>query len=197
MARALRDLAASLVLAAAYFGAAKLGLVFAFFANSVSLFWPASGIAVAVLVLYGLRLAPGVAIGSFLANLSLGSPPLTAAVMGLGATLAAVAAAWLLTRSGADAGDRFDPALPRVRDVLRLIFPAALGTPVIAAAIGVAALAQAQLIESERVIRAGVAWWAGDALGVLLFAPLVLAWARDLRPRIALAEAVAHAVLIA
>ena len=144
-----------------------------------------------------MRLFPGVAVGAFLANLSLGSPPLTAAVIALGATLAAVAAAWLLARPAADEADRFDAGLARVRDVLRLIFPAALGTPVIAAAIGVAALAQAQLVESERVIRAGVAWWAGDALGVLLFAPLVLAWARDRRPRIAVAEALAHAVLIA
>ena len=197
MARVLRDIAANLILATAYFGAAKLGLVFALFGNSVSLIWPASGIAVAALVLSGLRLAPGVALGALLANLSLRSPPLTAAVIALGATLAAIAAAWLLTRPGTEDGDRFDPRLARVRDVLRLIFPAALGTPVIAAAIGVAALAQAQLVESERVIRAGVAWWAGDALGVLLFAPLVLAWARDLRPRIAVAEAVAHAVLIA
>src|SRR5262245_35691994 len=197
MDRVQRDIAANLVLAAGYFGAAKLGLVFAVFGNSVSLIWPASGIAVGALVLYGLRLAPGVAVGSFAANLSLGSPLLTAAVIGLGATLAAIAAAWLLTRPGAEDGDRWDPELSRVRDVLRLIFPAALGTPVIAAAIGVTALTQAQLVDSERVIRAGVTWWAGDALGVLLFAPLVLGWARDLRPRIALAEAVAHAVLIA
>src|SRR5262245_6094137 len=188
MPRALRDIAANLALAAAYFGAAKLGLVFALSGDSVSLIWPASGIAVAALVLHGQRLARGVAIGAFLANLSLGSPALTAAALGLRATLAAVAAAWLLTRSGSDDSDRFDPELSRVRDVLRLIFPAALGTPVIAAAIGVAALAQAQLVESERVIRAGVAWWAGDALGVLLFTPLVLAWARDPRPRIAVAE---------
>ena len=156
-----------------------------------------SGIAVAALVLLGLRLFPGVAVGAFLANLSLGSPPLTAAVIALGATLAAVAAAWLLARPGSRRRRPVRPGLARVRDVLRLIFPAALGTPVIAAAIGVAALAQAQLVESERVIRAGVAWWAGDALGVLLFAPLVLAWARDRRPRIAVAEALAHAVLIA
>ena len=193
----LRDVAANLVLAAAYFGTAKLGLVLALFGSNVSLIWPASGIAVAVLVLAGLRLVPGVALGSFLANLSLGSPPLTAAVIALGATLAAVAAAWLLARPAADEADRFDAGLARVRDVLRLIFPAALGTPVIAAAIGVAALAQAQLVEPDRVIRAGVAWWAGDALGVLLFAPLVLTWARDLRPRAAVAEALAHAVLIA
>src|SRR5262245_19660629 len=197
MDRVQRDIAANLVLAAGYFGAAKLGLVFAVFGNSVSLIWPASGIAVAALVLLGLRFFPGVAVGAFFADLSLGTPPLTAAAIALGATLAAVAAAWLLTRPGVDDGDRFDPELSRVRDVLRLIFPPALGTPVIAAAIGVAALAQAQLLESERVIRAGIAWWAGDALGVLLFAPLVLTWARNLRPRAAVAEAIAHAALIA
>jgi len=197
MRAVLRDVVANLVLAGAYFGTAKLGLLFALFGSNVSLIWPASGIAVAALVLAGLRLFPGVAVGAFLANLSLGAPPFTAAVIALGSTLAAVAAAWLLARPAADDADRFDAGFRRVRDVLRLIFPAALGTPVIAAAIGVAALTHAQLVESERVIRAGVAWWAGDALGVLLFAPLVLTWARDLRPRLAVAEALAHAVLIA
>jgi diguanylate cyclase (GGDEF)-like protein/PAS domain S-box-containing protein len=191
----LRDTAVNVALAAAYFAAAKLGFLFAVLDPNVSLVWPASGVAVAALVLGGLRLAPGVAVGAFLANFP-AVPLLTATVIALGSTLAAVAAAWLLTRPGSD-GARFDPALARVRDVLRLIFPAALGTPVIAATIGVAALAQAQLVDSERAIRAGIAWWAGDALGVLLFAPLVLAWARDLRPRVAVAEAFAHAVLIA
>jgi len=88
MRAVLRDVAANLALAAAYFGTAKLGLVFALFGPNVSLIWPASGIAVAVLVLAGLRLFPGVAIGAFLANLTLGSPPLTAAVIALGAALA-------------------------------------------------------------------------------------------------------------
>ena len=96
-----RDIVANLVLAAAYFGAAKVGLVFAVLGSNVSLVWPAAGLAVAALVLIGLRLFPGVAVGAFLANLSLASPPFTAAVLALGSTLAAVAAAWLLRVRGA------------------------------------------------------------------------------------------------
>ena len=194
---AVRDIVPNLILAAAYLAGAEVGFAFALFGANVSLVWPASGIAVAALVLHGLRLFPGVAVGAFVANLSQGVPGFTAAGIALGSTLAAVAAAWLLARSGADDNDRFDVGLARVRDVLRLMFPAALGTPVIAAAIGVAALAQAGLIESDQWLRAALVWWAGDALGVMLIAPLVLVWARDLRPRMAVAEALAHAALIA
>ena len=192
----LRAIAGNLVLAAACFGAAKLGFVFALVGANVSLLWPASGIAVAALVLWGLRFAPGVAAGLLVAHSTHGVPLAWAAVIAVGSTLAAVAAAWLLGRP-TRAGDRFDPALARMRDVLRIIFPTALGTPVIAAAIGVAALVQAGLLETEQAVRAGLTWWAGDALGILLFTPLVLAWARDLRPRAAVAEALGHAALIA
>ena len=194
---AARDIVPNLILAAAYFVGAEVGFAFALFGANVSLVWPASGIAVVALVLYGLRLFPGVAVGAFVANLSQGVPGFTAAGVALGSTLAAVAAAWLLARSGADDDHRFDIGLARVRDVLRLMFPAALGTPVIAAGIGVAALAQGQLIESDQWLRAALVWWAGDALGVMLIAPLALAWARDFQPRMAVAEALAHAALIA
>jgi hypothetical protein len=176
MRAVLRDIAPNLVLAAAYFGTAKLGLLFALFGSNVSLIWPASGIAVAALVLAGLRLFPGVAVGAFLANLSLGAPPFTAAVIALGSTLAAVAAAWLLARPAADDADRFDAGLRRVRDVLRLIFPAAPGTPVIAAAIGVAALAQRPAGRIRAVIRAGSHGGRATRSGVLRAARA--AWAR-------------------
>ena len=193
----LRILAGNLIVALAYFAGAQVGPLFALFGANVSLLWPSAGIAVAGLVLGGLRLSPGVAIGAFGANLALGSPPVTAAAIALGATLAALAAAWLLARPAAEAAERFDAALLRVRDVLRLVFPAALGTPVIAAALGVAALGQAGLVEPGQALRGALAWWAGDALGVLLFAPLVLTWASERRPNVAVAGALAHAVLIA
>jgi diguanylate cyclase (GGDEF)-like protein/PAS domain S-box-containing protein len=158
----------------------------------VTLVSPASGVALAALVLMGLRFFPAVMVGALLVALTGDVPPVAAAAMALGSTLAAVAGAWLLTRRR-----DFDPALARVRDVLQLVFPAALGTPVIAAAIGTAALAQAHLVEPESILRVGLAWWAGDAQGVLLFAPLLFTWWRAPRPGLPVVHALAHAALIA
>src|SRR5215468_8133033 len=188
----LRDLAKQLGLAVAYFGATKLGLLFAVVFPGITLVSPTSGLALTTLALIGLEYFPAVLLGTFCVALTRDVPAFATSTIALGSTLAAVVGAWLLTR-----GSAFDPALARVRDVLRVVFPAALGTPIIAAAIGAASLVHAGLVESERTLRVGLAWWAGDALGVLLLAPLVFTWARDKRPDVRVAQALGHAVLIA
>src|SRR5262249_6704653 len=50
------------LLAAAYFGAAKLGLTMAFVAEQVTAVWPPTGIALAALLLFGYRAWPGIAL---------------------------------------------------------------------------------------------------------------------------------------
>src|SRR2546421_551181 len=58
-------------IAALYFAAAKLGLRMAFEgAEQVTAVWPPTGIALAALLLFGLRFWPGVALGAFLVNLT-------------------------------------------------------------------------------------------------------------------------------
>ena len=101
------------LLAGAYYGAAKLGLSFAFETPSVTAVWPPTGVALAALVLWGPRVWPGVALGAFLANSWTGIPLVATAGITVGNTLEAVAGAYLLRRF-AD----FRPSLERVRDVL-------------------------------------------------------------------------------
>src|SRR5881409_1963670 len=62
-----------LVLAAAYFVGAKLGLRLASSNPNVTAVWPPTGIAVAGLLLFGPRAWPGVAAGAILSNLSNGA----------------------------------------------------------------------------------------------------------------------------
>jgi len=192
MKRALHYAAKCLLLAAGYFGAVKGGLAFAVIHDFISLVWPASGLALVALTLMGLRFFPALVVGGLAAYASHGLPLPTAAAIAAGNTLAALAGAWLLDRSR-----DFDPSLGRVRDVFRLIFPIALGTPVIAASVGAANLLQAGLLDSESLVRAAITWWAGDAQGVLLFAPFAFAWIRRRQPDARVAEALAHAALIA
>jgi diguanylate cyclase (GGDEF)-like protein/PAS domain S-box-containing protein len=187
-----RYLLKSLALAAAYFAAVQAGLAFATVHGFISLVWPASGLALVALTLMGLRHFPAIVAGGLAGYVVHGLPWLPAAEIASGNALAALAGAWLLDRARG-----FDPALGRVRDVFRLIFPVALGTPVIAASVGTASLLVAGLLEADGLTRAALTWWAGDAQGVLLFAPFAFAWVRDRRPDVRVTEALAHAALIA
>src|SRR5262249_46551133 len=108
------------LLAAVYFGAAKVGLSMAFVAEQVTAGWPPTGIALAALILFGFRAWPGIALGAFLANATANAPLGAAAVIALGNTLEALVGAWLLCSLV-----KFEPALGRVNDVISLIVLAA------------------------------------------------------------------------
>ena len=83
------------ILTAVYFVAGKLSLQLAFLHASASPVWPPSGIALGALVLFGLRLWPGIFVGAFLVNITTeGNLPTSLAIAG-GNTLEAVTGAWL------------------------------------------------------------------------------------------------------
>jgi serine phosphatase RsbU (regulator of sigma subunit) len=156
----------SLLVALAYFGAAKLGLELAFGTPNVTAIWPPAGIALAALVLGGPRLWPGVALGAFLANVTTDVPLYTTAGITLGNTLEALAAAWLLRRGG------FRPSMPRLADAFMLVVAGVLST-MIAATIGVAILAAADEV-GDGVFAVWRIWWLGDMGGILLVAPFLM-----------------------
>ena len=66
----LASLVKPLLLAVLYYAAARLGLQLQFETTQATPIWPASGIALAALILLGSRLAPGVFLGAFAANLA-------------------------------------------------------------------------------------------------------------------------------
>ena len=53
---------------ALYFGAGKLGLAVPFTSSNVSPIWPAAGIAVAAVLIWGIQVAPAIAFAAFLVN---------------------------------------------------------------------------------------------------------------------------------
>lgn len=160
--------AALVAVAALYFGAAQTGFVFAFATKQVTAVWPPTGLALAALVLGGIRLWPGVAAGAFIANITANEPLLTAVGITVGNTLEAVAGAWLLSLLPG-----FQPSLARIRDVLAL-GGAALASTLISATIGVASLLAGGLITAGTIGSVWRVWWLGDVSGDLLVAPVVL-----------------------
>ena len=162
-------LAGIALLAAAYYGAAKLGLSFAFETASVTAIWPPTGLALAALVLWGHRLWPGVALGAFLANSWTGIPLAATIGISCGNTLEALAGAYLLCGVA-----NFRPTLERERDVLALVALAAAVSTAIAATIGVGSLVATDEVAAGDFASVWRVWWLGDMGGDLLIAPVLL-----------------------
>ncbi len=161
----------AVLLTAAYFVVAKLGLRYATIGPSISPVWPPTGLAIAALVLFGLRYWPAVLAGAFLANATTSIPTLAAFGIACGnATEAATAAYLLLRRDGPQV--RFDE-LGSVRTLVGVAAP--LGT-LASAATGVTTLWLAHVISSSGVVSAFGLWWAGDYLGALVTTPVLLTW---------------------
>lgn len=160
------------LLAVLYFAAAKLGLLAAVAQAVVSSAWPPAGLALAALVLLGIRYWPAIAIAAFLLNASSGVPLAGAAGIGVGNTLEAVVGALLLRRVA-----RFRPSLERLRDVLALVLLAAAVSSAVSATIGVTSLWLSGAIGSASYGSLWFVWWSGDAMGVLVFGSLLLTWA--------------------
>jgi len=166
----LRYIAGVVLLAAAYIVAGRVGFTASTIHPVISSAWPPSGIALAALLVFGVRYWPGITVGAFVVNVTGGIAPLACAAIGVGNTLEAVVAALLLTSVGA-----FNLSLHRRRDVFGLVVAAIVAAPV-SATIGVAVLT---LLGAEPGLPFGAAWlaWAsGDAIGILLVTPLLLTW---------------------
>jgi signal transduction histidine kinase len=170
-----RYLTATLVIAFAYFAAAKLGLSLAFATKQVTAIWPPIGIALASLLLLGFRIWPGIFLGAFLANATSGEPLFTALGIGFGNTLAGVVGALLLRRYC-----KFHISLERTRDVRSLVTVAVVST-MVSATLGTLNLGIAGLVDWSTFGSVWLVWWVGDTLGMLLFAPFLLSW--WVRPR--------------
>src|SRR5712691_2293257 len=159
------------ILFVVYFGTTKLGLMMDAVGGFATLVWPPTGISLAALLLFGLRLWPGIALGAFLVNFVTRAPVLTAAGMALGNTLEALIGAYWLRRTNG-----FQTSLDRLRDVMGLIVFAAVLSTTVSATVGVSSLWLGGVIARSAYGPTWVAWWLGDMLGDLVVAPLLLTW---------------------
>jgi len=154
---------------AAQFAAGRLGDVLQTInSGGVGPVWPASGIALGALLLWGNSVWPGVAGGAFFLTLLSGLPLRAAVFYAAGTTLAALLPAFLLRRV------KFDNTLSRLGDAVGLIVLGAFGGSVVSASIGVPTLNAAHIFGWSGFGRAWLIYWLGDSTGVLVVTPLVL-----------------------
>jgi PAS domain S-box-containing protein len=165
----LRWIVVGFAVASCYYLSGLLGLSLALVRGQVTPLWPPSGIAVVSLLLFGRRAVPGILLGAVAVNAAFGPTVIAVAGITAGNTLAPLLAWKLLTWTD------FQPRLVRLRDALGLITLGALGSMVVSAVIGSGTLGLAGAIEGRHVWSTALVWWAGDATGVLVVAPVLLA----------------------
>ncbi|AUG75437.1 membrane protein [Kitasatospora sp. MMS16-BH015] len=162
---------AVLGLALGYWVGGKLGLLAQVVVGGVHVtpLWPPTGVAVAGLLLFGLRVWPGIAIGALAVIAGFG--PLTPGSFAIaaGSTAAPVAAVLLLGRMG------FRVELDRLRDGVALVFLGAFLSTVVSASAACLVLSAEGAVPTGQFWPVWSAWWTGDAMGVLVVTPLLLA----------------------
>ncbi len=154
--------------AAAYYVAARIGLLLQEVRGQVTPLWPPTGVALVCLFLLGGRIWPGISLGALLVNAPIGPSVSAVIAIATGNTLAPLCAYWMLRAVA------FRTELNRLRDGLSLVTLGAMAGMLVSATIGSVALLTANAIPADNFWAVWSVWWTGDAMGVLVFAPLLL-----------------------
>ena len=140
--------------------------------------FPPAGIALVALLMGGIRLWPGVWLGSFLLNtgIAFASPSgltagsaTVAACIGLGAAMQTIAGTTLVRR--------LSPNYRILDDVSTILRFLGVGGPlacVVSPLVGVGSLWMFGIVSTENLPFSLCTWWAGDAIGVIIASPLLL-----------------------
>ncbi|MES2934024.1 MAG: CHASE domain-containing protein, partial [Pseudomonadota bacterium] len=193
------------LLATAYYAAARFGLLLAFASTNASPVWPPSGIAIGALLLFGYRVWPGIFLGAFVANFAVFAAnnvasDLTTTIVSLaiasGNTLEGVVGIFLLRRFVGPRGYFTHPI-----NIYKFVLITALASSV-SASIGAASLIIGNIAPAAALWAISSTWWLGDASGILVVTPLLIAWStpfaiqRSIRPLLVLTASVLALALV-
>ncbi len=141
-----------------------------------TLFWPGAGLAQVIILLLGYQYWPAITLGLLGSTLWTNQlPPFLAIVSALSAPVQACLAAKLLERI------HFSPQLKTLKDVLGLIMLAAGVATVINPTLILIAGGLTDWISWDQIPETWVSWWLGNGLGVVVLAPVLLAWGSKLQ----------------
>ena len=142
-----------------------------------TLIWPASGFALAMVLIYGKKAWLGILIGAFfvtiepLVNFNLTSSIFSISIIGIlvatGCLLQAVAGEWLI--QGTLGKNIFKSANTFM--LFSLSIPLIC---VLSSSIGTSSLYFTGLITVENFIATWITWWLGDTIGIFLITPFIL-----------------------
>jgi diguanylate cyclase (GGDEF)-like protein/PAS domain S-box-containing protein len=167
------------LLALMYALAGRIGQMAALPPGNVTPIWPASGVAVAALLIYGRRFWPGVWLGSFAVNYWVAA--------GLGAVSIRSLAGIACVASGAAIATLISEHLLRgepkalfthAAGVVRFVVFGAIAGSLITASVGTISFFFAGVVPRVLFAETWITWLLGDAAGILVVAPLLIVWIR-------------------
>jgi len=161
----------NLAVVALYILLAKAGLFFSLKNTSITIFWPAGGFALAILLLGGLKYLPGILLGAIFAGFMAVTHPLLAVLLGVADAVESYLAYWLLTNKL-----KFNVALETRQDFLRLTLVAAGLASAVSALIASTAMFLLGEITADLYREIALRWWMGDILGIAFITPFMLIW---------------------
>ena len=170
-ARGLATIAISTGLTALYFVVGKASLEAASVNPSASPVWPTTGLALAGLLVLGLRHWPAILAGAFLVNVTSLGDPATSLGIAAGNTLEAFLGAALMIRFA-----RGRRAFDRPFDYLRFVVLAGFVATAVSATFGVTSLCLGGFGEWASYTKVWTTWWLGDVGGALIVAPFLVLW---------------------
>jgi len=163
----LATLSRSLLLVGLYFGLAVFANQFVSTPGAVALFWPASGLALAAVVRYGLRWAWIVPVAIALMHMTVSPVPTAFIPYSLVSnTLGVLAGGWFVRRVEL-------PGHLDIRFALRVLCGGVL-MALVSALVGVGGMVASGLIGKSSELEALVKWSMGDLLGIVSVAPVLL-----------------------
>jgi integral membrane sensor domain MASE1/DNA-binding CsgD family transcriptional regulator len=167
------DVVVPILVGFVYFTLAYLGLRLASINPSATPIWPPTGFAIAAILLWGNRIAPGIFVGALLINQLTAGSIFTSLAIACGNTLEAVIA-YYLVRHWAQGEQVFDTPTGIAKFTL-----ISLTATLVSATIGVGSLIVASYAEVSNFISVWLTWWLGDVAGALVVAPVVVLWAKS------------------
>jgi hypothetical protein len=160
-ARLIRDLATYVVellaVGTVYFVLAKIGLALASINLSASAIWPATGFALASMLVRGYRVGPAILVASFAANVTNAGSVYTSAAIAAGNMLEALAAAWLINL-WSNGRETFETPADVVKFALVCLLPSTIISPTL----GVGSLTLTGYADSSAFASIWMTWWLGE-----------------------------------
>lgn len=150
-----------------------------------SLIWPAAGISLAAVLLFGFHVIPGIFLGNFLYNFlelqtfnaSLLENITAASFVALGSTLQAAIGGTIIRRYSSY------EYFGGLRDVLIFLIPAGLLTCIVGSSIGNFTLYFYGGLHGKDFWYTLITFWLGDLMGVYVFTSLIVIWVLD-KPKV-------------
>jgi signal transduction histidine kinase len=175
MIRNIKDIQQPAILAILYFVLGKLSFLYAVSYGVVtsSIFLP-EGVALAFVLMYGVRVIPGVFIGQFALAFSSDLSLASAILISISNSVEMLIAYWIFNKIKLNTTDTTDITDITLKNYIKLIVVIALVLQPFSAAMGILALGNFNHLSSDNYLIVFEYWWVGNVMAQILLTPLIL-----------------------